>query len=126
MKLTSSPDESLLLDGLAGGEHGVHVGLVVPGLDVQKDGGLGDEGGLLGLLLVVGLQPLLPDPDLLRILLLVGVGAEEVDVIVVVVIGGGGSRSGGLATLLEAANAVLEGEDELLEVVADYQRKPHW
>lgn len=118
--LTGSPNETLLLDGLASSEHGVHVRLVVPGLDVQEDGGLGNEGGLLGLLLVVGLQPLLPDPDLLRVLLLVGIGAEEVDVIVFVVIGrGGGSRGGGLATLLERSNAVLEGEDELLEVIAD-------
>ena len=55
----------------------VHVCLVVPGLDVQEDGGLGDEGWLLGLLLVVGLQPLLRDPLLLLTLLFVGAAKNE-------------------------------------------------
>ena len=49
----------------------VHVGLVVPGLDVEEDGGLGNNLGLLGLLLVVCLQSLLGDPLLLLRLLFV-------------------------------------------------------
>ena len=55
----------------------VHVSLVVPRLDVEEDGGLGDEGGLLGLLLVIRLQPLLRDSLLLLTLLFVRAATIE-------------------------------------------------
>ena len=58
-KFGGSPDEAFLLDGLDIFQHGVHVGLVIPWLHVQKNGGLGDEGRLLRLLLGVGLQTFL-------------------------------------------------------------------
>ena len=44
---------------------------IAPHLDIKQDRGFGDDGGLLGLLLMVRLQPLLSDPLLLLGLLLV-------------------------------------------------------
>merc|ERR1712107_638732 len=41
------------------------VCLVVPGFDIEENRGLGDDLRLLGLLLMVSLQPLLRDPLLL-------------------------------------------------------------
>ena len=92
----------------------VHVGLVVPGLDVEEDGGLGDHLRLLGLLLVVGLQPLLGDPLLLLVILLL-VAAEQIHVVIVVLGSGGRSathvRGGVFLRLGELLHTGGEGLD---------------
>ena len=96
----------------------VHVGLVVPGLDVEEDGGLGDHLRLLGLLLVVGLQPLLGDPLLLLVVLLL-VRPKQIHVVVVLLCrsrGGLGSRSGAGGSV-KFVHSGLQGEDQRLEVV---------
>lgn len=51
--------------------------------DVEKDGGFGDEYGLLGLLVLVRLHPLCLEALCLFILLII---AEQVNVIIVVVL----------------------------------------
>ena len=86
-------------------------------LDIKENRGLGDDLRLLGLLLMVGLQPLLRDPLLLLAFLLIG-ASKEVDVIVFLLsrsrLGGsrlGRSRLGGWFPTLELANARLQGED---------------
>ena len=86
----------------------VHVGLVVPGLDVEEDGGLGDHLRLLGLLLVVGLQPLLGDSLLLLVVLLV-IRPEKIHIIIVIVLTGRGS-----ATTAHIGRGVLAGLGELV------------
>lgn len=63
------------------------------GLDIQKDGGLGDQHGLLGFLLSVLPQPLLPQLSGLLVFLLIA--AKQVDVIVLVILCGGGGLPGG-------------------------------
>ena len=55
--LTCSPEKAVHFNGLDALEHGVHIGLVVPGFDVEEHGGLGDHLRLLGLLRGVGGQP---------------------------------------------------------------------
>ena len=81
-------------------------------LDIKENRGLGDDLRLLGLLLMVGLQPLLRDPLLLLAFLLIG-ASKEVDVIVFLLSRSrlGGSRLGGWFPTLELANARLQGED---------------
>ena len=49
-KLVGAPDEAVHLDGLDALLQLVHRRLVVPGLHVEQDGGLGDKSGLLRLL----------------------------------------------------------------------------
>lgn len=49
-KFGSAPQETLHLNGSDGLLQLLHVGLIVPGLDIHDDGRLGDERGLLGLL----------------------------------------------------------------------------
>ena len=94
-------------------------------LDIKENRGLGDDLRLLGLLLMVSLQPLLRDPLLLLAFLLIG-ASKEVDVIVFLLsrsrLGGsrlGRSRLGGWFPTLELANARLQGEDQGLQVVRD-------
>ena len=86
-------------------------------LDIKENRGLGDDLRLLGLLLMVGLQPLLRDPLLLLAFLLIG-ASKEVDVIVFLLsrsrLDGsrlGRSRLGGWFPTLKLANARLQGED---------------
>ena len=85
--------------------------------DIEENRGLGDDLRLLGLLLMVSLQPLLRDPLLLLAFLLIG-ASKEVDVIVFLLSRSrlgrsrlGGSRLGGWFPTLELANARLQGED---------------
>lgn len=93
-ELGSSPDESVHLDGSHRLLELLHVGLVVPRLDVHRDDGLCRWLLLAGLLRGVLCQPLLTEVDGGLVLLLVFVGTEEVDV---VVLGGGlGGRCLGL------------------------------
>ena len=89
MTLTCSPEESVHLDFADLGLEGLHVGFVVPRLDVEQDRRLGDDGRLLGLLGGVGGYPLGLDALLLGLVLVVR--AEQVHVIVVI---GGGGRGG--------------------------------
>ena len=81
-------------------------------LDIKENRRLGDDLRLLGLLLMVSLQPLLRDPLLLLAFLLIG-ASKEVDVIVFLVSRSrlGRSRLGGWFPTLELANARLQGED---------------
>merc|ERR1712209_263578 len=60
-QLGGAPHKTLHLDGLDGVLHGIHVSLVVPWLHVEEDRCLGDHLGLLGFLLMVGLESLLGD-----------------------------------------------------------------
>merc|ERR1712107_935608 len=86
----------------------------------SKRRSFGDEGGLLGFLLSVGLQTLLSDSLLLRIILFV-IGTKEIDVIIVVVSCGDSllGRRGGRLSSLEGGHPVLKLEDEPLEVLCD-------
>ena len=104
----------------------VHVGLVVPGLDVEEDGGLGDHLRLLGLLLVVGLKPLLGDSLLLLVILLL-VGSEQVDIIIVIIRGRGGSCLGGglgRGAALEGVHTGLERQNQGLQVISHCEYAP--
>ena len=49
-QLGGSPEETVHLDGGAGLLHGIHVSLIIPGLHVKEDVGLGDHFWLLGFL----------------------------------------------------------------------------
>lgn len=114
-KFRETPDKTVLLDGTDTGLESLHVGLIIPRLDVEGDNRLlnaksafmhetrqmigvyADLGGgsnLLGLLLLVGGDTLGLNALGLSILLLI-VGSEEVD-LVVVIPSGGGSSGGGL------------------------------
>merc|ERR1719204_889844 len=92
---------------------------VVPWLDVEEDGGLGDHLGLLGLLLVVGLQPLFGDPLLLLVVLFI-IRPEEIHIIIIILCrSGSGLGSRGFSfTTVKLVNTSLQGEDEGLEVVS--------
>merc|ERR1719219_1515153 len=99
----------------------IHVGLVIPRLHIEEDRGFRDHFGLLGLLLVVGLQPLLSDPLLLLVIGLL-VRPEEVDVIVLLLCGswgGLGSRGRG-GTSFEFVHSGLQRQNKRLEVVSDF------
>ena len=61
-QLRCAPDKTVHLNLLDLLEHGIHVGLIVPGLAVEEYRGLGDNSGLLGFLGMVSCEPLLPDP----------------------------------------------------------------
>jgi hypothetical protein len=99
-QLGETPDESVLLDRPDTGLEGLHVGLVVPRLDLHGDDRLGDGGvlssggvgsGLLVLLGLVGGDSLSLDSLGLGVVSLV-VGTEEVDIVVLLL----GTSSGGL------------------------------
>lgn len=89
-QLGGSPKQAVKADATDLGLQLGHVGLIVPGLDVQDDGGLGNDGGLLGLLGLVLSKAGSLGGFSLGVLLLVR--AEELKV----VIGGGllGNDSG--------------------------------
>lgn len=93
-ELGGAPDEAVHLDGLDGSLELLHVGLVVPRLDVESDERLGGGAGALGGLLLVVLGNTL-GLDALGLLVDLVVGAEEVDVIVVLLGGGGRGGEGG-------------------------------
>lgn len=100
-ELGRAPDEALHLDVADALLEGGHVGLVIPGLDLEGDDRLGNVEGLAGgeLLLLLGLlggvvgsDTLLLDALSLGVVLVVR--AEEVDVVVVLLSGGGGGSGG--------------------------------
>lgn len=100
-QLGGTPDEAVLLNGKDVGLKLVHVGLIIwiivsnasratdawthtPGLDVEGDDGLGSRLDLAGLLLVVLGQTL--GLDALSLLILLGIGAEQVDIIIILLL----------------------------------------
>lgn len=100
----SSPQKTVHNDATYFALHLGHVGLIVPWLDVEQHGRLGDQGGLLGLLLRVGGDTFLTDTRCLSAFFLV-VGSEQVNIIIVISWLGGrngtlgaGSCGKGLAT----------------------------
>lgn len=121
-ELGSTPGQTVLLDSSDLSLHGLHVGLVVPRLDLQGNDRLGDLelltgsellSGLSGLGLVVGGDSLLLDSLGLGIGLLV-VRAEEVNVLVVLLgglSGGGGGGRGKRGSLGEGVELGLERGD---------------
>jgi len=86
----------------------LHVGLIVPGLDVHGDNRLGGGLRLASLLCGVLLEALLTDTGVLSILLLV-VRAEEVDIVIIVlgVLGGLGGVDGKLSGLGAVGSELL-------------------
>jgi hypothetical protein len=92
-KLVVTPDQTVLLDGMQLRGELLQVGGVIPRLDVNQDGGLGNDDLLLLLLLGIGLLLGLEGSLVLLSLL-----TEQIDVIVVD--GGSGlrRRSGGLGS----------------------------
>jgi len=89
----STPDETVLLDGTDASLELLHVGLIVPGLDVHGDNRLGSGLHLAGLLCGVLCEALLTDTGVLSILLLV-VGTEEVNFVIVLLLSVGGGLGG--------------------------------
>jgi hypothetical protein len=49
-ELGSTPHQTIQLNTLDGSSQSIHVGLIIPGLDIESDGGLSDGLGLVGLL----------------------------------------------------------------------------
>merc|ERR1740129_330701 len=100
------------------------VSLVVPGLDVKEDRGLGDDLCLFGLLLMISFQPLLSDPLLLLTLLLVR-ASKEVNIVVLLLSRCRGSLSrcslgrSRFATL-KLTNASFQRKDKRLQVISDF------
>merc|ERR1719500_959460 len=82
-ELAGSPEKAVHLNALHVLKHLVHVSLIVPGLHIKENRGFGNDSSLLGLLLMVSLQPLLSDPLLLLRLLFVA-GSKEIDIIVII------------------------------------------
>lgn len=103
-----TPDETVLLDGTDVGLELLHVGLIVPGLDVHGDNRLGGGLRLASLLCGVLLEALLTDTGVLSILLLV-VRAEEVDIVIILlgVLGGLGGVDGKLSGLGAVGSELL-------------------
>ncbi len=102
-ELGGTPQKAVDLNGTDTVLELLHVGLVVPRLNLEGDDRLGDLEGLAGgkLLLLLGLLDLvvLGDTlglDTLGLLVDLVVRAEEVNVLVVLLLGGGGGTSGGL------------------------------
>lgn len=85
-ELRGTPEETVHLNGADSLLEGLEVSLIIPGLDVKGDHGLGNDSGLLGLLGGVLSKTLLTDAGSLGILLLVG-GTEEVHVILILISG---------------------------------------
>ena len=98
-KLVCSPDETVHLDGLDTLLQLVHWCFVIPGLNVQENRGLCDEGRLLRLLGCVGGNSLLLDAFGFFVIFLVR--SEEIDIVVIVSGGlGSSSRLGSISTAL--------------------------
>jgi hypothetical protein len=108
-KLGGTPDKTLLLDGENVSLELVHVCLVIPGLNVKGDDGLGSRLYLAGLLLVVLGKTL--SLDTLSLLIDLIVRAEQVDIIVVLLslLLGGLRRVDGELTGLGAVGGSLLG-----------------
>lgn len=105
-QLGSSPQQTVHLDLADQQLHLLHVGLIVPGLDVHQHGALGDQGGLLRLLGIVSLDALGLDAGLLSGLLLI-LRSEQVDVIIS--LGGGGLGAGHLGHSGSSPLCLLRG-----------------
>lgn len=88
------------------GLHNGHVGLIVPGLHVQQNGGLGDQGGFLGLLGSIGGHSFVTDAGCLCVVFLV-VGTKQINIIVVSGGGRSGNGSGSTGCLWESLAAPL-------------------
>merc|ERR1711881_332802 len=80
-KLGSTPDETLLLDATDGCLELLHVGLIIPRLDIHSHNGLSSRLGFALLLLLILCKTLISDSLGLSILLLV-ITAEQVDIII--------------------------------------------
>lgn len=92
-ELGCTPDETVLLDGANALLKSLHVGLVIPWLDLKGDDGLGSGLGLASLLLLVLGNTLGLDPLSLGILLVIR--AEEVNLVIVISGASGSGSSGG-------------------------------
>jgi len=94
-----TPDQTVLLDGADGLLELLHVGLVVPWLDIHGDNRLGSWLGLACLLLGVLSETLFSDTSGLGIFLLV-VTSEEINIVVILLLLGSlGGVDGKLAGL---------------------------
>ncbi|KAL2279417.1 hypothetical protein FJTKL_13487 [Diaporthe vaccinii] len=108
-ELGGTPDQTILLDRTHRGLKSGQVGLVICGLNIHSHDGLGGGLRLALLLLAVLGQTLLTDTGGLSILLLV-VGAEQVDIVVVISGGGGlGGVQGDLSDLRAVGGVWLGG-----------------
>ena len=92
-EFASAPNKTVHFDGLDLLEHLIHVSLIVPRLDIEKDRSLGDQGRFLRLLGSIGIQTLLTDLSSFGIFFLV-IGTEKIDVIVVIIGGCSGTTGG--------------------------------
>jgi len=95
-ELGGTPEEAVLHNAADGLLHRLEVGLVIPRLDVEEDGGLGNQNGLGRLLGLVGGNTL--GLDLLSGGISLLIRAEEVNVVLVrglLLLGGGSSGGGG-------------------------------
>lgn len=89
-QLGGTPEETVQLDGADLLLHFSEVSLVIPGLDVQNDRGLGDGSGSLGSLLgIVGSKTLSLSTGNLLILRFAGEGIK-----IILLLGGGGGSAG--------------------------------
>ena len=118
-QLRGSPEEAVHLDRGTGLLHFIHIGLVIPGLHVKENVGLGDHFGLLSFLGMVGRETLLGDSLLLLVILLL-IRSKEVDIIIIIGSCGGGSGLGRLATI-KTVHTSLEGEHQRLQVISDWK-----
>ena len=122
-ELGGTPNETILGDGADGRLKSLHVGLIVPWLDIHGDNGLGSWLDLTLLLLSVLLQALLADTGSLGILLLV-VRSEKINILILLLSGWGlGWVQGNLSGLWAVSGVWLSGialeGSELLRVRGD-------
>ena len=89
-ELGSTPQQTVQLNALDGGSQSVHIGLIIPGLDIERDGGLSDGLGLVGLLGSV-LSKTLSLELLGGIIDLLVIRTEKIDIIIFLL--GSSSRS---------------------------------
>ena len=87
-KFAGTPNQTIHFDGLDQLEHLIHVSLIIPRLDIQKNGGLGDQGRFLGLFGSISGQTLFTDLGSFGIFFLL-IGTEKIDVVIVIISGGG-------------------------------------
>merc|ERR1719318_1765090 len=114
-QLAGAPEKAVHLNGLAVLEHLVHVGLIVPRLDIEKNGGFGNEGWLLSLFVSISLQSLLGNP------LLLVLTAEKINIIVVVIASRGSSTSGIVGSVLASLGELFHASTEWLDMVVPAQ-----